>query len=212
MRSYSIFPEIEGEKRRFGKRKKNEETEGGEKNPMLEITYWELFIVITIVWVIARVLIGLKNKKASVAREVQMMLVYICIIVITRFVYFPLHHVNGQISTMIFDISRVIPPWVNLVPVVHLFDVYDGWLINIIGNITMFIPVGIVWPICFKKIDTIGKTILSGAGFTLFIEITQLLFYERCSDVDDILLNTTGVAIGALVYFGCKSLFAKRRE
>lgn len=173
---------------------------------MLEITYWELLIVITIVWVIIRVLTGIKNKKVSFSREAQMMMVYICIIVIERIVNFPLHHVNGQIGTMKFDVSKVIPPWVNLVPIVHLFDVYDGWLINIIGNITMFIPVGIVWPICFKKIDTIGKTILAGAGFTLFIEITQLFFYERCSDIDDILLNTAGVAIGALIYFECKKL------
>lgn len=178
---------------------------------MLEITYWELLIVITIVWVMIRVLTGIKNKKASFSREAQLMMVYICIIVIARIVNFPWHHVNGQIGTMKFDVSKVIPPWVNLVPIVHLFDVYDGWKMNIIGNITMFIPVGIVWPICFKKLDTIGKTILAGAGFSLIIEITQLFFYERCSDIDDILLNTAGVAIGALIYFECKKLRARKR-
>ena len=135
-----------------------------------------------------------------------MLLVYICIIVITRIVYFPWHHVNGQIVPMRFDISKVLPPWVNLLPIVHLFDIYDGWKMNIIGNITMFIPVGIVWPICFKELDTIGKAILAGGGFSLFIEITQLLFYERCSDIDDLLLNTTGVTIGSLIYFGVYKL------
>lgn len=113
---------------------------------------------------------------------------------------------------MKFDASRIIPPWVNLVPIVHLFDIYDGWQMNIIGNITMFIPVGIVWPVCFKKLNTIGKAILAGAGFSLFIEISQLLFYERCSDIDDILLNTAGVAVGALIFFGCKKLRARKRE
>ncbi|MBB2183776.1 VanZ family protein [Lachnospiraceae bacterium MD1] len=179
---------------------------------MLEITYWELLIVISIVWVIMRVLIGIKNKKIFFFREAQMMMVYICIIVIARIVNFPWHHVNGQIGTMKFDASRIIPPWVNLVPIVHLFDIYDGWQMNIIGNITMFIPVGIVWPVCFKKLNTIGKAILAGAGFSLFIEISQLLFYERCSDIDDILLNTAGVAVGALIFFGCKKLRARKRE
>ena len=51
------------------------------------------------------------------------------------------------------------PFWINLTPIVHMFDVYDGWLINIIGNIAMFIPVGLAWPFCFKKLDTIGKTV-----------------------------------------------------
>jgi glycopeptide antibiotics resistance protein len=84
--------------------------------------------------------------------------------------------------------------------------VYDGWLINIIGNITMFIPVGLAWPFCFKKLDTIGKTVFVGAGFSLLIEITQLLFYDRCSDIDDLILNTTGIFIGALIYFGLKRM------
>lgn len=177
---------------------------------MLEITYWELLMVISFLWVMIRVLIGVKTKKVSLTREAQLLLVYICIIVIARAVNFPLHHVDGKIGTMKLDVSKILPLWVNPVPIVHLFDVYDGWKINIIGNITMFIPVGIVWPICFKKLDTIGKAILAGAGFSLFIEITQLLFYERCSDIDDIILNTTGVAIGAVIYFAVSKLLSPK--
>lgn len=64
------------------------------------------------------------------------------------------------------------------------------------------IPVGIVWPICFKELDSIEKTVLAGAGFSLLIEISQLLLYERCSDIDDLILNTAGVIIGAMIYFG----------
>ena len=100
--------------------------------------------------------------------------------------------------------------WINLVPIVHLFETYDGWLGNIIGNITMFIPVGLAWPFCFRKLDTIGKTVLAGACFPLFIEITQLPFYSRCSDVDDVILNTTGIFIGALIFFGVKCLNSRK--
>lgn len=175
---------------------------------MFEITYWELLGFITLLWVIVRVLVGLKAKKFSWAEELKMLLVYVCIVVIARIVNFPMRHVDGHIGTMKFDSSKVFPLWVNLIPIVHLFDVYDGWQINIIGNIAMFIPVGIVWPVCFKKLDSVGKTVLAGAGFTLFIEITQLPFYERCSDVDDLLLNTCGVVIGALIF----NLFRLRRE
>ena len=93
-----------------------------------------------------------------------------------------------------------------------MFDEYDGWLKNIIGNITMFIPVGLAWPSCFKKLDTVGKTVLVGAGFSLFIEITQLPFYDRCSDVDDLILNTTGILIGAIIYFGIKRLTIRNKR
>jgi len=76
----------------------------------------------------------------------------------------------------------------------------------------MFIPVGLAWPFCFKELDTIGKTVLAGGGFSLLIEITQLPFYDRCSDVDDLILNTTGIFIGALLYFGVKRLKTRRKS
>ena len=168
---------------------------------MFELEYWVLFLIITVVWILLRVLVGLKRKTFSVVEELKMLMFYICLVVIARIVNFPWHHVDGRIGTLKFDTSRILPLWINLVPVVHLFDVYDGWQMNIIGNITMFIPVGIVWPICFGKLNSWGKVVLAGAGFSLFIEITQLFFYERCSDVDDLILNTSGVAIGALIVF-----------
>lgn len=42
-------------------------------------------------------------------------------------------------------------------------------------------------------------------------EITQLPFYSRCSDIDDLIMNTTGVFIGAIIYFGIKSLKARNK-
>lgn len=171
---------------------------------MVEFTYLEFYIFITVCWIASRVVAAVKNNGTSFVKEAKMLLVYVCLVVIARMVYFPFGLVDGHIGTLIFDSKKVLPLWINVIPIVHLFDVYDGWLINIIGNITMFIPVGIVWPVCFKELDTIGKTVLAGAGFTLLIEITQVPFYDRCSDIDDIILNTLGVAIGALIYFVIK--------
>ena len=173
---------------------------------MFEITYTGLFIFITLAWIVTRAICGFKNQKVDWKYEAKLLTVYICLVVIARFVYFPLRLVEGRIGSLVLDVEKIFPLWINLIPIVHLFDVYDGWLINIIGNVTMFIPVGLVWPFCFQQLDTLGKTVLVGAGFPLFIEITQLPFFDRCSDVDDIILNTTGILIGALIYFGLKRL------
>ena len=173
---------------------------------MFEITYKGLFIFITLAWVATRIICGIRNQKVDWKHEGRLLTVYICLVVIARFVYFPLRLVEGRIASLILDVDRILPFWMNLIPIVHLFDVYDGWQINIIGNITMFIPVGLAWPFCFKKLDAITKTVLAGAGLPLFIEITQLPFYDRCSDVDDIILNTIGIFIGVLIYFGLKRL------
>ncbi len=179
---------------------------------MLEITYIGVFAFITLVWIVTRVICGIRNKKVDWKYEAKLLTVYICLVVIARMVYFPMGLVDGRIASLIFDVEKIIPPWVNIVPIVHLFDVYDGWQINIIGNIAMFIPVGLAWPSCFKKLDTVGKTVLVGAGFSLFIEITQLPFYDRCSDVDDLILNTTGILIGAIIYFGIKRLTIRKKR
>ena len=168
---------------------------------MIEISYMEAVIFITILWVASRIIAVIRNQEIKITREILLLLVYICIIIIIRFVYFPLHHVDGHIDILLFDASKIYPFWINFIPFVHLFDVYHGWQINIIGNIAMFIPVGIVWPSCFKKLDSIGKTVFAGFGLTLCIELSQLLFFERCSDIDDLLLNTTGVFMGASISF-----------
>ena len=108
---------------------------------------------------------------------------------------------NGKIQLLGLGFEDNIHDMINVIPFYFLVDRYDGWQMNIFGNIAMFIPVGIVWPICFKKLDTIEKTILAGAGFTLFIELTQLFCLGRHTDVDDLILNTFGVAIGACIVF-----------
>ncbi|MCR4685890.1 MAG: VanZ family protein [Lachnospiraceae bacterium] len=168
---------------------------------MIEITYFQLFLFITIIWIIIRFVVAIKSKTFSLKRECQLLLVYVCIVVICRFVYFGFHLENGKIPTLKVGFEDNIRDMISLIPFYFLVDRYDGWKMNIIGNITMFIPVGIVWPICFSRLDTIRKTILAGAGFTLFIEVTQLFCLGRHTDVDDLILNTLGVAIGACILF-----------
>lgn len=168
---------------------------------MIEFNFWITSAVIVALWVLFRAVIALKNHTISFKREAQLLLVLVCIVVVFRVVMFPLHHVDGHVGTLKYDPDKIFPIWYNLVPIYHLFDIYDGWQINIIGNILLFVPVGIIWPFCFKKLNSVGKTVLAGAGFTLLIEIIQLPLFGRCSDIDDMILNTTGVLIGALIYF-----------
>ena len=159
-----------------------------------------------------RVICGVINHKVDWKYEAKLLTVYICFVVIARIVYFPRHLVDGHIASLYLEYDKIFPMWINLVPIVHMFDSYDGWLMNIIGNVTMFIPVGLAWPFCFKKLDAISKAVLAGGGLTLFIEITQLPFYSRCSDIDDLIMNTTGVLIGAVIYFGIKRLMIRKKR
>ena len=95
---------------------------------------------------------------------------------------------------------------------VNLFE-YDKMrdaIINFIGNTAMFIPVGIVWPIVFRELDSHWKIIFAGIGFPLLIEILQLPFYDRVSDIDDLILNTVGYLMGYGIYLVIRKTKSKR--
>lgn len=66
----------------------------------------------------------------------------------------------------------------------------------IILNIFMFVPMGIFLPCVFKITDKLYRTVLISFVTTLTIEILQVLLPGRAFDIDDILLNTLGAAVG----------------
>ena len=70
----------------------------------------------------------------------------------------------------------------------------------------MFIPTGIVLPAVYKKLDCIWKVVAIGLLISLCIEILQLPFPLRASDVDDLILNTLGVAAGYGIYTAFRRL------
>ena len=173
---------------------------------MYGITFLQVVTVISTVWILVRGYFACRNGQVQWKRECLLLTVYICLVVVARIVYFPWHHVDGHIGVLRFDAGKLIPFWINLKPFTFLRERYDGWQMNIFGNIAMFIPVGICWPLCFKKLDTIAKTVLAGFGYSFLIELSQLLFFERGSDVDDLILNTAGTLIGALIWFAAAAL------
>lgn len=101
---------------------------------------------------------------------------------------------------------------VNLVPLRVFQDNYyaitelhlwQPFIINFLGNICIFIPIGFLLPLLWRKFNRFWKITLIGLGISLFIEITQLTQY-RSSDVDDLWLNTLGSMIGYAIYFFAK--------
>lgn len=175
---------------------------------MLNINYGTLCLLITGIWILIRAAVGIKTKKISWKREIQLLLVYICIVVVARFTFFPFSKVNGQIQPLVFDLSKAFPPRINLVPVVHLMDYPEmrKAMLNLIGNTTMFIPLGIVWPSVFRQLDCHKKVIAAGVGASLCIEILQLPFFDRVSDIDDLILNSLGFLVGYGIYLLVKKL------
>lgn len=75
----------------------------------------------------------------------------------------------------------------------HGFNRYAR--VNIVGNVLMFLPFGLLWCILVPQGKKWYVTIPLGFLFSVLIEVTQL-FLLRGTDVDDVLLNTIGTALG----------------
>lgn len=175
---------------------------------MIQIPFAAAMLLVSFLWILVRAAVCINQKHISWKREAQLMLVYICIVVVMRFTFFPFSKVGGRIQPLLFDAAAVFPPRINLIPFVNLlnYEIYKEMLINVIGNTTMFIPLGIVWPCVFKKLDTHIKVIAAGVGFSLCIEILQLPFFDRVTDIDDLILNSVGFAVGYGIYLLVKAV------
>ena len=169
---------------------------------MIEIPFPLSEIVFAGVWLLVRIAVWVRKKRIDWKREAVLLLMYMNLAVIIRLVFFPMSRVDGHVQPLVFDAATMFPFRVNLVPFVNLCD-YDSrrdLLLNVIGNPAMFIPSGIVLPIVYKRLNSFWKVLAAGAGISLCIEILQLPFSVRASDVDDLILNTAGVIVGYGIY------------
>jgi len=103
---------------------------------------------------------------------------------------------NGNHQATNLEFFRVIAETHNAI---KYLDLWQPFLINFVGNIVMFIPIGFFPPLLWKKFNRGWKAIGLGFLLSLSIEILQLP-QMRSSDVDDLWLNTLGAIIGFAVY------------
>lgn len=86
---------------------------------------------------------------------------------------------------------------VNLIPFREIYRDITGnagdSVLNLAGNILMFLPFGFLLPVVCRKRDFI--VILIPLASSVGIEAVQLLEGRHC-DIDDIFLNTVGAIIG----------------
>ncbi|TCP97607.1 VanZ family protein [Serpentinicella alkaliphila] len=75
---------------------------------------------------------------------------------------------------------------------------FHVWVINLIGNVAVFIPFGIFIPISFSS-KFIKTQIIFLSGLFI-LEVLQLVTRRGSFDIDDFILNTLGVTIGYLTY------------
>jgi glycopeptide antibiotics resistance protein len=78
----------------------------------------------------------------------------------------------------------------------------NDWLIlkNIIGNVLLFMPFGLLLPLIFRKFNSWRFMFVAGFGTSFLIEVLQYEYFKRIFDIDDIFLNGIGAMTGLFVY------------
>lgn len=79
-------------------------------------------------------------------------------------------------------------------------SVFVHCVINLVGNVVMFIPAGWLLPGIWKNHRNFFQFTATCLAAILLIELTQLLTLLGSFDVDDVILNMAGLWIGYLAY------------
>ncbi len=73
-------------------------------------------------------------------------------------------------------------------------------VINLIGNVIMFVPLGWLIPWVFPTQRKFVVFFVTCLFFDLLVEVVQLLTLLGIFDVDDVILNMSGLLLGYLAY------------
>ncbi|WP_129724336.1 VanZ family protein [Xylanivirga thermophila] len=169
------------------------------------------FILMTSIYLIIsciRVLnIRKKGKCINFKRELLRCMFFIYLFAVISVTIFPLTIVITEDTSN--EIKR--RAYVNFIPFNFIRDYANIrsaklFIKNVVGNIILFIPFGLFLPAIWEKCRNFPTCLLLGASTSICIEFLQWLLaicnlnMARVTDIDDVILNTTGVVCGFFLY------------
>jgi glycopeptide antibiotics resistance protein len=144
-------------------------------------------------------LIDFKHRKWISAISYALFILYIIIAVILLFLS-PYRQAAHEIN------SAGSNPY-NIIPFKTITDYIKAsshinqsiWMSNLFGNVLAFFPLGIFLPWLFERFLGFWRTIITVFLATSSVEILQFATRVGSFDIDDIILNTIGGALGYLL-------------
>lgn len=148
----------------------------------------------------------MKKGTKNIIRRTGILLFILYVLLLIYFLFFSEEYGRGAQSELVYRY--------NLVPFVEIrrFWKYRKQLgifalaTNIFGNVLGFIPFGFILPVICRRMQNGFLIVLSGLTLSLCVEVIQLISMVGCFDVDDLILNTLGAAIGYLLFAVCNYL------
>lgn len=126
--------------------------------------------------------------------------VYSCSLIYWMFIGFGRsdHHSNEYRYNLI--------PFETIRRYIKYYDHFNNltWVINLFGNVGVFIPFGMLLPLIIVRFRSLPKLLLGTLIVLIMLEFLQMILRVGSFDVDDILLNMIGVSVGFVFYLKLK--------
>jgi glycopeptide antibiotics resistance protein len=145
------------------------------------------------------------NKKRLVALALAAYCVFLIRVVIFKISRISLGHFRFSFSQNIGH--------ANFLPFKTILSYFQGdygWLIaifNLAGNIVLFLPIGLLIPLIYRKM-TWRQAIILAVTIGLLVECIEVIFHVGIFDIDDTILNGLGIVTGYWLF----TCFPKRNS
>jgi hypothetical protein len=87
----------------------------------------------------------------------------------------------------------------------------DAVLRDPIGNVVLFVPLGLLLPLGWAATRELKNVVLAGAGVSTIIELSQLLGLGSVATIDDVIFNTLGAVIGFALWLSADGIVERTR-
>ena len=157
------------------------------------------------------------NKQKMIKRcALALFIIYICFLVLVIILKFPTGLVSGTIARwqageeVVRMEPQLVPFKTTIFYVQSVQTIYDWFFKNLACNIIMFLPYGFLVPFFTRMNKYKGiKITISGCILSVAIEIFQYVTAFGLMDIDDVILNTLGVALGYGIFLAIKHIIKK---
>lgn len=176
--------------------------------------FYQLLIVVAFAIVIIKMITKRKNKIKIFTACILM----VYTVEAVGIFFFPIYY-NQQFR-------KLSPPDINLIPLYSITQYSQHFSVGtavreILGNVFIFIPVGLLLPMIFEKLRPIKNILICSFLMSLGIETIQLMesllthIPNHVVDIDDVILNFIGGIIGYLIFNVLQAVWkaiAKRKQ
>lgn len=107
---------------------------------------------------------------------------------------------------------RTISDYIERMDAISINSIHDFAFQNLMGNIILFVPMGVFLPYFSYKQRKFLKFFVTALIMIFCIEIIQLITLLGACDIDDLLLNLIGSCIGFGIFYFIKPILLQKNN